>query len=434
MNFDQYKIYRDIMCIDLKSFYASAELVARGLDVFKTPLVVAAEQRGKGSVVLATSHGAKLRGVKSRCRLYELPTEEEMPDLIIAKPRMQYYLDLSAKIVGIYLDYVSEEDIHIYSIDEAFLDFTSYKNLYKKSIYDIAREIQDKIISLTGIPAVVGIGPNLLLSKISLDVEAKNNKDMIATWDYDTVPDKMWPIEPLSKFWGIGKAMEENLNKLGIYSIGDLANYDLNKLLELFGVMGEELYYHANGIDMSVISEGKTSLLQAKKETRKSYGIGQTLFYDYYKDNSLLLIKEMTDNVARTLRLNKQQCNKVQLGITYSHKVSKKGFYRSLTFDLPTSDNLKLFNYFKQLFLESYDGIAPIRKIDVRVGTLIDLTTNIYSLFEDIEQSIKRNNLYDTIDKIQQRFGNSSITRASSLLEDSTVNIREKYIGGHNAE
>ena len=175
-----YQLNKTILCIDLKSFYASVECVLRGLDPFKTPLVVADKSRGGGSIVLAVSPYLKSLGVPSRCRIFELP---EDLNIIYAKPQMQTYLEYSASVIGVYLDFISENDLYVYSIDQAFLDLTSYLAYYKKTDVELAQEILTRITSKLGLTATCGIGPNMLMSKLSMDIEAKKNRNNIAKWN-----------------------------------------------------------------------------------------------------------------------------------------------------------------------------------------------------------------------------------------------------------
>ncbi len=203
---EAYKLHRHILCIDLKSFYASVECAVRQLDPFKTPLVVADAGRGGGSIVLAVSPYLKTLGIPSRLRFYELPTDL---GIIVAKPRMRLYLEYSAKIIEIYLKFISEDDLYVYSIDEAFLDVTEYLSYYKMTDTELAKKILAAIYEETKLFATVGIGPNMLISKLALDIESKKAPDFIAKWNYDSIPEKLWPIQPLSEMWGIGYRMEK---------------------------------------------------------------------------------------------------------------------------------------------------------------------------------------------------------------------------------
>lgn len=419
---EEYRLHKNILCIDLKSFFASVECALRDLDPFKALLVVADRTRSNGSVVLAVTPALKDRGVKSRCRIFELPDD---PKIIYAKPQMKEYLKYSTWIIEIYLKYVSIDDIYIYSVDEVFLDLTSYLSFYKMTDEEIAQMILKDVYETTKIPATCGIGPNMLLSKIALDVESKKAPSFIAKWDYKDVPHKLWSITPLSKMWGIGHNMERNLNQLGIFTIGELAHYPLKKLLKYYGVMGAELYYHSHGIDMSIISEKLVY-----KPVTKSYGLGQTLFRDYYASDINLIILEMTDTVAKRLRTAKKKGYTVNLSIGYSKEYGG-GFNRQTTLMFPTSNEAEIYNACLALFDEFYDDL-PIRKVTVRVSGIVTNYHIQMNLFKDMNQVVIDHKLHQAIDLINHRYGKSTVLRSTSLLKGSTVLARNKMVGGHN--
>jgi DNA polymerase V len=422
---EEYRIYRNILCIDLKSFYASVECVLRGLNPFTTPLVVADKTRSNGSVVLAVTPYLKNRGVQSRCRVYELPND---PSIIFAKPRMQKYLEYSTKVVEIYLKYVSYEDLHIYSVDEVFLDLTTYLNYYEKSDLEMAKIILKDIYESTGLYATCGIGPNMLLSKIALDVESKKSPTFIAKWNYEDIPNKLWPITPLHKMWGIGANMERNLNRLGIHSVYDLAHYSLDKLQRYFGIMGAELFFHSHGIDMSIISEKL-----AYKPVSKSVGMGQTLFHDYNEESIRQIVLEMTDVVVKRLREMDKKAYTVNLGISYSRNTGGGGFNRQKTLTFPTCNEGEVFNTCLEIFNEFYDGTSPIRKVTIRLTNLVEEYYVQLNLFKNMNKVIKDHKLHTSMDTIHFRFGKNAIIRASSLTKNSTIKERNKMVGGHNA-
>ncbi|MBN2604566.1 MAG: damage repair protein [Bacilli bacterium] len=419
---EEYRIYRNIICIDLKSFYASVECADRGLNPFTTPLVVADRTRSNGSVVLAVTPYLKRRGVKSRCRVYELPDDKS---IIFAKPRMNLYLEYSTRIIEIYLKYVSFEDMHIYSVDEVFLDLTTYLKYYNKTEEEVAAMILEDILKTTKIPATCGIGPNMLLSKIALDIESKKSPTFIAKWTYDDVPTKLWSITPLSNMWGIGFNMERNLNRLGIRTIGELAHYPLERLQKFYGIMGEELYHHAHGIDMSIINEKLVY-----KPSSKSYGLGQTLFRDYYGDDVTQIILEMTDEVTKRLRQGNKKAYTINLALMYS-KDSKGGFNRQLTLTFPTNNESEIYHSCLQIFDEFYDG-SPIRKVSIRVTNLVEEYYVQLNLFRDMNQVVKDHLLHSSIDNIKFKYGKNAILRASSLTEASTIKARNTMVGGHH--
>ncbi len=417
------KLYsnRNIMCIDLKSFFASCECVERGLDPFKVPLVVANKKQGNGAITLAITPCLKEKGIASRTRLYDIPSNVKYT---IVPPRMKLYIEKSKEVVGIYLDYVAPEDLHVYSIDECFLDVTDYLKLYKKTDYELAEEILKVVYEKTGLTATCGIGPNLLLAKVAMDTEAKKFKNGIAKWTYEDVPTKLWSITPLSKMWGIGSRMEKNLNILNIYTIGDLAKYDPNKLKDKFGVMGLELWNHANGIDLSRISDFK---IQAKD---KSYSQSQVLFKDYNENNIKIIIREMIDQLCARLRLNNKQTTVIGLGISYSKDIGS-GFYHTLKLDAPTDNNKDIINYCNMLF-DRYYEFLPIRKVSISYGGIVSKKGVQLNLFENVDNIKNTEKINNTIDEIKNKFGKNSLITASNLLPDSTAIERNTKIGGHH--
>ena len=413
---------RNIMCIDLKSFFASCECIDKGLDPFTTPLVVANKNQGNGAITLAVTPYLKKQGVKSRGRLYEIPNNIKY---IIANPRMKLYSKMSKEVIKVYLDYVAEEDLHIYSIDECFLDVTDYLKLYKKNDYELAKDILKTIKNKLGLTATCGIGPNMLIAKLAMDIEAKKNTSFIAKWSYEDIKTKLWPLTPLSEMWGIGKNMERNLNKLKIYSIGDLANYNKNILKDKFGVMGEELWNHANGIDLSRIKDWK------KIQKEYSFSHSQVLFKDYYAKNIFVIIREMIEVLTTRLRKSNKECLVVGLGIGYSKNYSG-GFYHNLKLDNPTDDEHIIFETCRLLFDRFYIDDAPIRKVSISLGRLREKKGVQLDIFNPIEDVIVNNNLNKTIDQLKDKFGKNSILKATSLLSDSTIKERNKKIGGHH--
>jgi DNA polymerase V len=423
MKMEQYKLFRNILCIDLKSFYASVECAVLGLDPFTTPLIVADKSRGDGSIVLAVTPYLKSLGLPSRFRIHELPPHISV---IFQKPRMSLYLEYSAKVIGVYLKFISEDDLYIYSVDEAFLDLTSYLSYYQKTDIEMAKMILDEVYKETKLFATCGIGPNMLISKLALDIESKKAKDFIAKWTYEDIPKKLWPLSPLTEMWGIGQQMEKRLGRLGIHKVGDIASYDVLTLKKLFGIKGEELYYHAHGIDKSLIQDKLTF-----KSSGKSYGSGQTLFHDYYVPDIFQVMLEMIDDITRRLRMSGRIARTIHLGIGYSKAVGG-GFSRQFTLDEPTSSPSIVYQTCLNLFYNYYED-EPIRRIHVSVGNLMKKTVHQFSLFDDERMLEKEYQFQSTIDQIKQKFGRNSVNRASSEFESSTIKARNKMIGGHHA-
>ena len=419
---DELKIKRNIICIDLKSFFASCECVERNLDPFITPLVVAEPNR-EGAITLAVTPYMKKLGVKSRGRIFEIPKNINYK---IARPRMSLYIKKSKEVVDIYLDYVAKEDLHIYSIDECFLDVTNYLKLYKKTPKELALDIMNTVYKKTGLCATAGIGPNLLLAKISMDIEAKHNKDFIAEWSYEDIQTKLWNITPLSDMWGIGKRMEKKLNDMGLKKVGDIANYNRLKLKEKFGIIGEELWYHANGIDLSKISDFK------KEAKEKSISNSQVLYKDYYNNDVTLIIKEVLNLLLKRLRKENLLTKHVSLHISYSRNIG--GYFSvSKKLEQETNDESELYKVLLSIFNSYYEEDMPVRKVGISLSKLENNNHIQLNLFDNIKEIDNKTNLNNIVDEINEKYGNNSILKATSLLSTSTIKDRNNKIGGHNA-
>lgn len=230
-------------------------------------------------------------------RLYEIPKRQ---DILIVNPIMHTYIKCSNYITGLAIQYVAPEDFHQYFIDEFFMDMTDSLHLFTNSPYEFALKFKREIYDRTRIECTIGIGPNLLMSKVAMDIEAKRNQDGITQWTYDDIPEKLWSIRPLSKFWGILRKTEVKLNRKGIYTIGNLANYPLKYLKQNFGVIGAELHLHSNGIDFSRISEKH---IPAETSIAKS----QILLRDYSIDEIPIILVEHTEEVCYRLQKEKNR-------------------------------------------------------------------------------------------------------------------------------
>lgn len=422
--YEQYQIHKNIICIDLKSFYASVECALRGLNPFTTPLVVADQSRGNGALCLAVTPYLKSLGISSRARLFDIP-DDIKPYIIYAKPQMKTYLEYTMKIIEIYLSYVADEDLYVYSIDEAFLDVTNYLSLYQMSDIDLGRKIVKDILNKLNLLASCGVGPNMLISKLAMDLDSKKQKDSIAKWTYEDIPKKLWPIEPLSKMWGIGHRMERNLNFLGLHTIGDIANYNISILKDHFGILGEELHYHTHGIDMSMIQD--KNKLRAKS---KSFGTSQVLFHDYQTPEIYTIILEMADEITRRLRMNKKRCRVIHFGLGYSLSTGG-GLHQQVTLDQPTSSFKEIYHTCLDIFHRNYDG-SLIRSVSVSLSKLTDSKIYQYSLFEDADEIEKEYQLLSSVDHIKTRYGKNAINRAEALEEHSTIIKRNRFVGGHH--
>ena len=243
---------RTYICIDLKTFYASCECVDRGLDPFKTNLVVCDPSRGNGGICLAVSPKMKMQGVKNRCRIFEIPKNI---DYIVAKPRMKYYIEHAADIYAIYLKYISKDDIHVYSIDECFMDVTKYLKLYEMSAKDLANMIMKDVYQTTGISSACGIGSNLFLAKIALDITAKHTDDNIGILDEEEFKKTMWHHRPITDIWNIGGGIARRLEKYNVYDLKGITELDEKILYKEFGVNAEFLIDHAYGRESCTIKD-----------------------------------------------------------------------------------------------------------------------------------------------------------------------------------
>ena len=409
---------RTIAVIDLKAFYSYVECLDRGLDPWTTPLVVADKERGTNTIVLSVSPYLKKQVVPSRCRIKELPKKFKY---VYAVPRMERYLEKSADVVGVLYHFVAEEDVHVYSIDEAFIDLTTYLNYYKKTPLQMVTTIINQIKEETGLQATAGIGDNFFLAKVALDIYAKTAKNGIARLHSNEIKEKLWPITPLHKVWSIGTRTEAKLNAMNIFTVKDIATSNPDYLKSKFGVMGEQLWRHANGIDDADIHE--------KYEPKeRSFSLGQVLFRDYRKDEAITIIREMVDTLTSRMRNEDKMCNTVSLFIGYSKQ--QGGFARRATLLSASDDSKVILDAVLEIY-HRYISDKPIRNIGIYYGGLVPASHQQLNLFEDDKKQTNRRNLQKAVDELHSKFGNNSVLRASSLLEESTIKERNEYIGGH---
>ena len=406
---------RCIISIDLKSFFASVECVKRGYDPFKVPLVVCDTSRGEAGMCLAVSPYLRNLGVKSRCRLFELPKNIK---IIKAKPRMRLYEEYSNKVMNIYKTFVANEDIHIYSIDEAFLDVTNYLNYYKLKPYELALKIMRTVKDKTGLTTTAGIGPNIFLAKVAMDIEAKHDKNCIAVWTYQDIENKLWKITPLSKIWGFGRRIEQKLNNLKIYSVGDINNYNRDFYIKRFGkVMGNDIWSKANGIDFTTIDDLNT------ESKDKSMSMSQILNRDYLPDEAILIMKEMNDLLNEKLRHMNLTTKLISLTIRYSRVFCKK-FTDTVSLNVSEDNKEKIYEVLKYMYYKNIEDL-PIRQVCIHYARLSPKKYTQLNLFDNV--NIKNNEFDNYIAKLNNNLGRITILRASTLLENSTIKNRERF-------
>ncbi|MGX7128035.1 Y-family DNA polymerase [Enterococcus wangshanyuanii] len=414
---------RTIFCIDVKSFYASVECVARGYDPLEKMLVVMSHAENSGGLVLASSPKAKeILGITNVTRKYDVPNH---PELEIVPPRMNEYIKENMKINDIYSNYVADEDLHIYSIDESFLDVTASWKLFGQSPVELARKIQKRIQKETGLYITIGIGDNPLLAKLAMDIEAKHTDERLAEWHYEDVPEKVWTIEPMTEMWGIGHRLARRLNNLGIRSVYELAHTDINKLKRNLGIIGEQLYAHAHGIDRSRLSEKYIP-------EERSFNNSQILMRDYLRQEEIeVVIREMADQVAARLRKAhcQTECVHLSVGVSRGTKQENTGFSRQMKVPLTNSSKL-LIDYCLMIFRQYWRG-EEVRHIGITYSKLNYNTYVQLDLFHEPTEQLKELELDHVIDDIRQRFGYVSLVHASSMTKGGTAISRASLVGGH---
>lgn len=414
--------HHDILCIDMKSFYASCSAVMLGLDPMECYLAVVGNKEQPGSIVLAASPKLKKDfGIKSASsRLFDIPKDER---IIIEEAKMATYLQISTKLIKIFNKYAPMTDIHVYSVDESFIKVDGLKKLFGCP-QEIAALIKNEILENFGLPCTIGIGPNMLMAKLALDLESKKAKNGIAVWTYEDIPNKLWTVSPLREMWGIGRRVEKRLNRMGIFSVGALAKYDLKLLEKEFGIMGNQLYHHAWGVDLSEL--GAPII-----EGQISFAKGQILLRDYKEEHEIkAVILEMCEEVARRARSSKKAGRTISLGIGYSDSDFGGGFYRAHTISEPTNVTMDIYNECLKLFQQFYTG-KNVRQISISLSKITDDTNLQLNLFEPNKS--KLHDLGYVVDKIRNRYGSAALLRAVSYTNGGTALKRAALVGGHKA-
>ncbi len=446
---------RTYLCIDLKSFYASVECVERGLDPLTTNLVVADTSRSEKTICLAVTPSLKARGIPGRARLFEV--NQKISDIeringekityITAPPRMQLYIDYSANIYSIYLKYVSKEDIHVYSIDEVFIDATQYLPLYHMdSSAFVSMMIQD-VQHTTGITATAGIGTNLYLAKVALDIVAKHAQPdaagvRMAFLDEDIYKQLLWEHTPLTDFWGIGNGISKKLAANGMHTMGDIAQMSLcaeDLFYKLFGVNAELLIDHAWGVESCTLAD-----IKSYRSSSTSVSSGQVLPCNYPYEKARMIVQEMIDALVLELIDQGMSTDAVVLDIGYDHhaagserkadrygRMCPKPAHGTARLELPTSSAKKIMAAALELFDRIADRELDIRRITV---TFLHICPDCYQqvdLFTDTTRQIQEKDMQRTILHIKKRFGKNAIFKGTSLKDGATARERNNQIGGH---
>ena len=419
---------KSFICIDLKSFYASVECVERGLDPFKANLVVADPTRSQSTICLAITPAMKKLGVKNRCRIHEIPAGIEY---ITAMPRMQLYIDYSVKIYSIYLRYISKEDIHVYSIDECFMDVTNYLSLYHMTEKEMAVELMDAVMKETGITATAGIGTNLYLAKVAMDIVAKHVEDHIGILNEISYRQQLWDHRPLSDFWRIGSRTERKLAGYGIHTMGDIAYTSVTSedwLYKMFGIDAELLIDHAWGLESCDIHDIKNYHTE-----EHSLSNGQVLMRNYSFEEAAVVVREMTDVLVLDLVSKGLITGSVTLWIAYDHRYERPSSHGTVRLTSLTNSSSTIMDEVDKLYQKITDRHTGIRRIEICANRVMPEGYLQYDLFTDPAAVEKEKNLQQAILDVKKKYGKNAIMRGANLLDCSTYRERNNQIGGHRA-
>lgn len=416
---------RTYMCIDLKSFYASVECVQRGWDPMTTNLVVADLERTEKTICLAVSPAMKALGVPGRCRVFEIPKNIKY---FAAPPRMQLYIDCSAEIYAIYLRYIAKEDIHVYSIDEVFMDVTEYLPMYRMTARELGKTIMNDILKSTGVTAACGIGTNLYLAKVALDITAKHVEDHIGELTEESYCQTLWNHKPLTDFWRIGRGLSQRLQNVGIYTMGDLAHADEDMLYRMFGVDAELMIDHARGRETTLMKD-----IKAYKSKTNSISSGQVLGCDADYETGKLLVKEMVDLLCLELVDKGLVTDSLTLYVGYNNRYDPKAANGTAAIPVTTSSARKITESAVQLYERITDRHTPIHRLNLTFNNVVDEIYQQYDLFTDPAELEKEHRLQQAMLDIKDKYGKNAILKGMNLEQGATTMERNRQIGGHKS-
>lgn len=416
---------RKYICIDLKSFYASVECRERNMDPMTTKLVVADPERSEITICLAVSPALKAMGIPGRCRVFEIP---KGIDYIMAPPRMQLYIDYSAEIYSIYLKYIAKEDIHVYSIDEVFMDVTDYLMIYQMTAKELGIAMMEDIYRTTGITATCGIGTNLYLAKIALDITAKHAEDHIGILDEEGYREKLWKHRPLTDFWRVGKGIVSRLESCGIYTMEDIAKAEEETLYRLFGIDAELLIDHAWGREITTIADIKNY-----KAKSNSISSGQVLSRDYTFEEGRLVVKEMADLLALELVEKELVTDSITLHVGYSNRFDAKPAHGTTTMTVTTSSARQIISYTEELYTRIVKPFRPVRRMTLTFNNVVDERYQQYDLFTAPQELEREHQLQKAMLDIKEKFGKNAILKGMNLENSATTMERNGQIGGHKS-
>lgn len=413
------------ICVDLKSFYASVECRERGLDPLTANLVVADPERTEKTICLAVSPSMKALGIPGRCRVFEIPAGIKY---IMARPRMQLYIDYSAEIYSIYLKYIAKEDIHVYSIDEVFMDVTDYLAMYQMNAGELSIKIMQDVQNSTGITATCGIGTNLYLAKVALDITAKHVNNHIGMLDEESYKKNLWNHRPLTDFWRVGAGIAKQLERVGIYTMKDIAEANEAMLYRMLGIDAELLIDHAWGRESTTMAD-----IKAYKPKTNSISSGQVLGCDYNFEDGKLIVKEMADLLCLELVDKGLVTNSVTLHVGYSNRLMKKSAHGTTTMTVTTSSSRCIISYTLKLYERIVDPFTPIRRVNLTYNNVVDVLYQQYDLFTDPAELEREHKMQTAMLDIKKKFGKNAIFKGMDLEEKGTTIERNRQIGGHKS-
>lgn len=416
---------RVYMCIDLKSFYASVECVARGLDPLKARLVVADPERTEKTICLAVTPAMKALGVKNRCRVFEIPPNI---NYIMAKPRMALYIDYSSRIYSIYLKYVSREDMFAYSIDEVFMDITDYLSYRSQTPTAFAKMIMRDVLESTGISAACGIGSNLYLAKIAMDIISKRSRDGIGILTELSYRQRLWKHRPITDFWRIGHGTAARLERLGILTMGEAAAANEDILYKAFGIDAELLIDHAWGREPTTIAD-----IRAYTPQTHSLTGGQVLSRGYNYEEGRVIVREMAESMALDMFSQGLAAGSITLYLGYSDFSRLPPARGSISPGAPSSSVRLISQCTEQLYARIMDRRELIHRVSLTFNKVAPESFQQYELFSTPETRERERRLQTAILDIKKKYGGCGILRCLDLEDCATAIERSRQIGGHRA-
>ncbi len=416
------------LCIDLKSFYASVECVERGLDPMTTDLVVADPERSEGTICLAVSPSLKAKGVKNRCRVFEIP--KGLP-YIMAPPRMQKYIDYAAEIYRIYLRYLSPEDIYVYSIDECFLDVTPYLHRLGGTPRAAALFLMGKIQEELGLRSTAGVGTNLYLAKIALDITAKHAPDFIGELDEESYRALLWDHRPLTDFWRIGPGIQRHLGRMGIFTQRQITEANEDRLYREFGIDAELMIDHAWGREPTTLAD-----IQRYQPKSRSLSSGQVLWRDYSFEEGQIIVQEMLDLLCLDLVDQGLVTQSVTLWVGYSNALHEAPVSGTAQLDLETNADRVVVPAVLDVYRRIVDPHKPVRRVNLSCNDLhLDAGNQQFSLFASVDgDGLARNHrIQQAVLGIHKKYGKNAMLKGINFDPAATTRERNRQIGGHKS-